>query len=114
MTNVLAQSLTDACGVEPGFICEWVFDTTDSEAVAEIVGWLVERPLKIVVVLLGAWVVNRFVTRAVDRLVNRLVESRVKEEQEAESDDLVARMGRRARGKLQRIHEHKSIVLRQG
>ena len=105
MTNVLAQSLTDACGVEPGFICEWVFDTTDSEVVAEIVGWLVERPLKIVVILLGAWVVNRLVTRAVDRLVNRIVESRVQEGQEAESDDLVSRMGRRARGKLQRIHE---------
>ena len=96
MTNVLAQSLNDACGVEPGFICEWVFDTTDSEATAEIVGWLVERPLKIVVILLGAWIVNRFVTRAVDRLVNRLVESRVKEEEKAGSDDLVARMGRRA------------------
>jgi small conductance mechanosensitive channel len=105
MTNVLAQTLTDACGVEPGFICEWVFDTTDSEAVAEIVGWLVERPLKIVVILFGAWIVNRFVTRSVDRLVNRLVESRVKEEEEAGSDDLVARMGRRARNKLQRIHE---------
>ena len=105
MTNVLAQTLTDACGVEPGFICEWVFDTTDSEAVAEIVGWLVERPLKIVVILFGAWIVNRFVTRAVDRLVNRLVESRVKEEEAAGSDDLVARLGRRARNKLQRIHE---------
>ena len=105
MTNVLSQTLTDACGVEPGFICEWVFDTTNSEPAAEIVGWMVERPLKIMVILFGAWIVNRLVVRAVDRMVARIVESRTKEKQGAESADLVARMGQRARNKLQRIHE---------
>ena len=105
MTSALPQTLTEACGIEPGFICEWVFDMTDSEAMAEVIGWLLERPLKIAVILIGAWILNRFVGRAIDRLVGRIVESRVKETTEAEDDDLLARLGRRARVKIQRIHE---------
>jgi small conductance mechanosensitive channel len=105
MMTSLPRTLTEACGLEPGFICEWVYDTTDNEAAAEIVGWLVERPLKVVVILFGAWLLNRFVGRAIDRLVTRIVETRSQETTEAESDDLMARMGRRARSKLQRIQE---------
>ncbi len=105
MSQQLPTTLTDACGIEPGFICEWVWDTTENEATAEIVGWLVERPLKVLVILIGAMIVNRIMRRAIDRLVNRIVESRSQEVEEAEADDLVARMGQRARRKLQRIHD---------
>ncbi len=99
------HSLTEACGVEPGFICEWVYETTENTTLAEVIGWLVERPLKVAVLILGAWLLNRFVGRAIDRLVSRIVESRVKETDQIESDDLVSRLGRRARGKLDRLRE---------
>jgi small conductance mechanosensitive channel len=65
----------------------------------------VERPLKIVIILVGAVMVNRLVKRTINGMVERLVTTREEEEQESKSGALVARMGRRARGKLRRINE---------
>jgi small conductance mechanosensitive channel len=105
LAQATGSGLTDACGDSPGFICEAVWDATGSEAVSEVVGWLVERPLKIVIILVGAVFVNRLVKRTIDRMVERLVASRTEQEDEAESDAMVTRLGRRARGRLRRIHE---------
>ena len=95
----------DACGSDPGFVCEWVWDASGNERLAEIIGWSVERPLKVVLILLAAVVINRLLRGTIDTVVKRLVESRSKDETTAESDALVARVGRRARAKLTRIHE---------
>ncbi len=93
-----------ACGSEPGFVCEWVWDASGNERLAEIIGWSVERPLKVVLILLAAVVVNRLLKNTIDGVVSRLVESRSEKESAAESGALVARVGRRAR-KLTGIHE---------
>jgi len=93
-----------ACGSEPGFVCEWVWDVSGNERLAEIIGWSVERPLKVVLILLAAVVVNRLLKNTIDGVVSRLVESRSEKESAAESGALVARVGRRAR-KLTGIHE---------
>ena len=93
-----------ACGSEPGFVCEWVWDVSGNERLAEIIGWSVQRPLKVVLILLVAVVVNRLLKGTIDGVVNRLVESRSENESAAESGALVARVGRRAR-RLTRIHE---------
>ena len=104
--QLLAQAVTPdlACGSEPGFVCEWVWDVSGNERLAEIIGWSVERPLKVVLILLAAVVVNRLLKNTIDGVVNRLVESRSEKESAAESGALVARVGRRAR-KLTGIHE---------
>ena len=101
------QGLVDACGVEPGYTCEWIWDATGNEGLASLVDWLIERPLKVVVILVGALIVNRLVKRAIDRMVSRLVETRTQEQTEAEdtASATFTRLGRRARGKLTRIHE---------
>ena len=107
MSNqLLAQAVTPdlACGSEPGFVCEWVWDVSGNERLAEIIGWSVERPLKVVLILLAAVVVNRLLKNTIDGVVSRLVESRSEKESAAESGALVARVGRRAR-KLTGIHE---------
>ncbi|MCS5677830.1 MAG: mechanosensitive ion channel family protein [Acidimicrobiales bacterium] len=106
-TELLDSGLVDACGESPGFACEWIWDTTDNEALAGLVDWLIERPLKVAIILIGALIVNRLVKRAIDRMVSRLVESRTREEGEAEAESSarLARLGRRARGKLQQIHD---------
>ena len=107
--HLLAQATdpapVDACGSEPGFVCEWVWDASGNERLAEIVGWSVELPLKVGVILIAALVVNRLLRGTIDSVVNRLVESRSKDETSTESDALVARVGRRARARLTRIHE---------
>jgi moderate conductance mechanosensitive channel len=68
----IVANLTDACGADPGFVCEWVFDTTDSVRLAQLANWLVERPLRIVLILLVALILERFVRRAIARLIERI------------------------------------------
>ena len=68
------RSLTDACGEEPGWICEWVFEATDgNERLAELSVWFIDRPLTILFILLIAWIVSRVLHRAIDRLVTKIV-----------------------------------------
>ncbi len=71
---VPVADLADACGDDPGLICEWVFDATDSARAAEVVDWAIDRPLRIVLILVVAWVINRIARRLISRFVDRLVE----------------------------------------
>lgn len=75
---------TAACGETPGVVCRWVFDLTGSEGTARAVEWVVAKPLKVLLVLLVAFVLNRVLQRAIRNLVERLVASR---EEEARSHD---------------------------
>lgn len=89
------------CGGSNDFVCDWVLDWSGNETLAEAAGWIVERPLKIVLILLGAWLLNRFVRRAIargeDRMLldrDRRLEARQAEEVEDgrfEDRDLAAR-----------------------
>ncbi|MBJ32128.1 MAG: mechanosensitive ion channel protein MscS [Acidimicrobiaceae bacterium] len=107
MADTMDPGLVDACGLEPGLTCEWIWDATGNEALASLVEWVIERPLKVVVILVVALVVNRLVKRAIDRMVERLVETRTREENEAEEESsaTLSRLGRRARKRIQRIHD---------
>ncbi len=67
------EDLIEACGDDPGQVCRWVFDLTDSAATADTVEWLVARPVKIVLIVLAAWVANRLVRRAITRFVAKVV-----------------------------------------
>jgi len=104
LAQAVASDLASACGSEPGFICEWIWDASGNERLAEIVAWSLERPLKVVLIFLAAVVVNRLLKKTIDGVVSRLVESRSEDENATESEALVARVGRRAR-KMTRIHE---------
>ena len=46
---------TDVCNGGADFICDWVYDVTGNETFAEALDWIVERPLKVIVILLVAW-----------------------------------------------------------
>lgn len=105
LAQATAPDLADACGSESGFVCEWVWDVSGNERLAEIIGWSVERPLKVVLILIAAVVVNRLLKGTINTVVNRLVANRTEVEDTAGSDALVARVGRRARARLTRIHE---------
>ena len=105
LAQAVAPDLTSACGSEPSFVCEWVWDVSGNERLAEIIGWSLERPLKVVLILIAAVVANRLLKKAINGVVNQLVESRSEDETAAESDALSARVGRRARARLTRIHE---------
>jgi moderate conductance mechanosensitive channel len=71
--------LVDACGEEPGGVCEWVFNRTDNETLASIANWAVDLPLRVIFILVGAFIVKRLVQRAIRSFAAHLVE-------QAESD----------------------------
>jgi small conductance mechanosensitive channel len=67
-------ALEEACGAEPGLVCDWVFQLTENPGLARFADWFVAKPLKIVLILLVAYVVSRLIQRSIKRLVTRVAE----------------------------------------
>lgn len=65
--------LSDACGDNPRILCEWVFEQTESEGWAGFADWAVDRPLRILIIVVVAWLIGRFVRRSVARFGERAV-----------------------------------------
>jgi len=63
--------LLDACGQDPTWMCEQVYDWTGSAALANVADWIIGRPLTIAVILLVGWlatvIARRYVRRGVER-----------------------------------------------
>jgi small conductance mechanosensitive channel len=68
----VGPELEEACGEAPGVVCRLVFERTDSEGWAKFAGWLVSRPLKILAILLVAYLLNRLVRRVITRFAERM------------------------------------------
>ncbi|MFT7474368.1 MAG: small-conductance mechanosensitive channel [Verrucomicrobiales bacterium] len=66
--------LEAACGSNPNLICEWVFESTDSEAWAKLADWFIDRPLRILFILSLAWIVARVLRAMVSRFATELAE----------------------------------------
>ncbi|MBT8241286.1 MAG: mechanosensitive ion channel family protein [Acidimicrobiia bacterium] len=64
--------LTSACGTNPGLFCEFVYNQTNSDVAARIATWFVDRPLRILLILLAAWLVRWILHRAIDRFVAKI------------------------------------------
>ena len=67
--------LTDACGEDPGAVCETVWDATGSEGWAKAADWFIGRPLTILLIVIVAWIVARLARRAIRKGIRRLVMS---------------------------------------
>lgn len=65
---LIAQSVADACGVDPGSVCGLVYDLTSSSEAARLAD-LAARPVMVLLILFMAWIINRIVRRWLDRLV---------------------------------------------
>jgi small conductance mechanosensitive channel len=65
--------LADACGEEPGGVCEAVWDWTSNERLAKVADWIIGKPLTAALILLAAWLLSRFVRRLIRRAIARLV-----------------------------------------
>ena len=63
-----------ACGDDPGILCDWVFEQTGSERWAELTDWFVDRPLRVLFILVLAWIVNRVLRRIVARFADEVAE----------------------------------------
>lgn len=64
--------VTQEVCAEQGALCELLFDWTGSGRVAETTTWLLSTPLRILVIVLGALLLNRVVRKWVRRAMGRI------------------------------------------
>ena len=72
---VLAQAgtgLSAACGEQSSFVCDRVYEWSNSRLLAELAAWFVERGLTVLLILLGGWLVTRIVKRAIEHFKERI------------------------------------------
>ena len=62
----------EACGEQPGNVCRFVIERTDNLFLAELADGLTGPPLRILLVVTGAWVLNKLVRRVVKRFGARI------------------------------------------
>lgn len=69
----VSPELQKACGDNPGWACEGIYDWTDSEMVASVTDWVIAKPLTIFAIVLVAAIVGRIVRRIISRSMRRLM-----------------------------------------
>jgi small-conductance mechanosensitive channel len=79
MAAATARELADACGEDPGFLCREVLDRTGDVGVARAADFILGKPLTILAILVGAWIVNRLARRAIRRGLRRLASGTLRE-----------------------------------
>jgi moderate conductance mechanosensitive channel len=62
---VSAGQVRATCGQDPSWVCRNVLDWTGDRTLAEVADFIIGRPLKIIAILVIAWVVNRLARRGV-------------------------------------------------
>jgi small conductance mechanosensitive channel len=66
------NTLEDACGDDPSWVCRRVFEDTDNATLAAIAEWFVAKPLTILLIVLLAFIVSRIARWAIKRVMRRL------------------------------------------
>jgi small conductance mechanosensitive channel len=78
----------DVCDARQDFICDWVYDLTGNARLAEILDWVVERPLKVIVILYIAYLLNRLVRRLISRAEQRMMRDRDRKLEERAAEEV--------------------------
>lgn len=79
LADVSPERLRSVCGDDPGRICRTVLDATDNRTLAELGDWLVGPPLRILLILLVAVIINRIARRAVKRMLRGMASGAMRE-----------------------------------
>ncbi len=66
-------AIGDACGEDPTWLCETVYDRTDDGTLAKMSDWFVGTPLTVMCILLGAWVVSFIARRYLSRIIRSVM-----------------------------------------
>ena len=70
-TTVTETDIDVVCGNQ-GALCEALYEWTDNESVAEVTSFLLGTPLKIVIIVMLALILNRVTQKGIRRLMRRL------------------------------------------
>jgi small conductance mechanosensitive channel len=79
LAAVSDERIARVCGEEPGWFCRNVLDLTGKNALAELADFLIGKPLTILAILAGAFIVNKLARRGVKGLLRTLQSGAVKE-----------------------------------
>lgn len=72
--DVSPAATDELCYERTGTLCRWVYDRSDqNETLANLADWFVDKPLRILVVLIVAVLVSRIAKRWVQRFTTRLL-----------------------------------------
>ncbi len=70
LSQELEPGLIDACGeTDRSYTCEKVYEWTDNEFLATASEWVLDRPIRILFILLISWIASKLLQRAVARFV---------------------------------------------
>ena len=74
-TSVDADTgVAEACGnMDRSFVCKQVYEWTSNNNLATAADWLLDRPIRIALILLLAWVVTRVIKKAIVRFTKRIL-----------------------------------------
>lgn len=68
--------LVDACGADDRkYVCEKVYEWTDNEFAATASEWVLDRPIRILLIIIFAWLISKILQRTVQRFVNSVAAS---------------------------------------
>jgi small conductance mechanosensitive channel len=79
LSAVSTDRLNSVCGDPPGFFCREVLNRTENRTLAEIADFIIGKPLTILFIVLGAVILNRFVSRAIKSSLQTLHSGAVRE-----------------------------------
>ncbi len=77
--HLVLADLESACGSSPNRLCEWVFERTDSDGWATAADLIIDKPLRVIFILVVAFVLTRLVRRAIREFGERLADSQHRE-----------------------------------
>jgi small conductance mechanosensitive channel len=67
------EGLEAACGVgDASRVCSRVYDWTNNKALAGLAEWVIDRPIRVLVIIALAWLINRLVRRSIGALSDRI------------------------------------------
>lgn len=77
MTFLLAQAdgLVEACGVSGSYICERVYGWTNNALLATGADWLLDRPIRILLIVVLAWVVSKLLQKSILKFAQTIANS---------------------------------------
>lgn len=70
------EGLAEACGEQPPWVCEQVYEWTESSGWANAAEWFVAKPVVILAIVLVAWVINKIARVLVTRAVRKALAER--------------------------------------
>lgn len=76
MSLIVLQSsdpeVLDTCGAEPTYVCETVYNWTESTFAAVASEWILDRPVRILLILVVAWIAVRVLNRMLTKFTRSI------------------------------------------